>query len=174
MSVTFIAGSAAGAQGKFSPDPLTRQVSSCHTLASRRPPDHFPSYRTQLNEFNGLQSQRSPISETQETLSVVNGGSLKVSGRLQAGILRPSPTLRPPRPPPPPPHSRKDQVDRCVSSVTTDATSGRESRRGNFPRARTWSKRRDYSNCYTRSPSFPAPQYPNPRPEGGKPRAARA
>lgn len=168
MSVTFIAGSAAGAQGKFSPDPLTRQVSSCHTLASRRPPDHFPSYQTQLNEFNGLQSQRSPISETQETLSVVNGGSLKVSGRLQAGILRPLPTLRHP------PHTRKDQFDRCVSSVTTDATSGRESRRENFPRARTWSKRRDYSNCYARSPSFPAPQYPNPRPEVGKPRAARA
>ena len=66
-------------------------------------------------------------------------------------------------------HTPKDRFDRCMSSVTT----GRESRRGSFPRARTWSRKRDYNYCNTRSPSFPAPRDPNPRLESGKPMAAR-
>ena len=137
VSATFIAGAAAGAhQGKFSPDSLPRQVPRCHTLSCRRPPDLFPSYSTQLNEFKNS----SP-------------GDVRFPSpkRLSQDLTYPKPSS-------PRYHTRKDRFDWCLSSVTTDATSGRESRRGSFPRARTRSRKRDYNYCNTRSPSFLSPR----------------
>ena len=155
MSATLIAGAAAGAhQGTFSPDSLPRQVPRCHTLSCRRPPDLFPSYSTQLNGFKD------------SNLGDVRFLSPK---RLSQQWMASLGDLTYPAPSSPRHHTRKDRFDRCMSSVTT----GRESRRGSFPRARTWSRKRDYNYCKTRSPSFPAPRDPNPRLESGKPRAAR-
>lgn len=145
-------------RGKYSPDSLPRQVPSCHTLSCRRPPDLFPSYSTQLNEFKNC----SP-------------GDVRFPSpkRLSQAWMACLGDLTYPKPSSSRYHTRKDRFDGCLSSVTTDATSGRGSRRGSFPRARTWSRKRDYNYCNTRSPSFLAPRYPNPRLESGKPRAAR-
>lgn len=104
-----------------------------------------------------LMNSRTPVPETSDF-------------RVPRDSLKTSPT---PSHPAPATTTRKDRFDRCLSSVTTDATSRRESRKGSFPRARTWSRKRDYNYCHTRSPSFLAPRYPNPRLESGKPRAAR-
>ena len=104
-----------------------------------------------------LMNSRTPVPETSDF-------------RVPRDSLKTSPT---PSHPGPATTTRKDRFDRCLSSVTTDATSRPESRRRSFPRARTWSRQRDYNYCNTRSPSFLAPRYPNPRLESGKPRAAR-